>query len=138
MDESCLFCLENEEQSTKEVLPLFFFEEKGICSCRIHSHFECWMTYYLHKGHFECPICHFKLIQMPPSPPRYHAEQAQNITIISENRAYQINVSASEVPLQITIPSPELTRSFRITNVRVCIVLFLILGICMLAYFYRH
>jgi len=134
MDESCLFCLENMEQSNKEVLPLFFFQEVGACSCRINSHFDCWMSYYIFKGHFECPICHFKLIQMPPSPPR---SQAQNITIISENRAFQINVPASETPIRITLPPVEESRRNRITSVKLCMLLSLIIGICMTVYYYR-
>ena len=71
---------------------------------------------------------------MPPSPPR---SQAQNITIISENRAFQINVPASETPIRITLPPVEESRRIRITSVKLCMLLSLIIGICMTVYYYR-
>ena len=58
--ETCLFCLEATTQANNPLLNINFSKYAGICSCRIYSHFDCWMIYYLKKGHFDCPICHTK------------------------------------------------------------------------------
>ena len=58
--ETCLFCLEPTNQATNPLLYINFSKYADVCSCRIYSHFDCWMIYYLKKGHFECPICHIK------------------------------------------------------------------------------
>ena len=63
--EPCLLCLE-ESTTNNEVIRLDFAAETQIpCSCRIFIHIDCWMTYYLSKGGFECPICHSKIVETP-------------------------------------------------------------------------
>jgi hypothetical protein len=61
--ETCLFCLEATATQINPLLDINFSKYPDVCSCRIHSHFDCWMTYYLKKGYFECPICHTKIDQ---------------------------------------------------------------------------
>ena len=58
--ETCLFCLEPTTQANNPLLYINFSKYADVCSCRIYSHFDCWMIYYLKKGHFDCPICHTK------------------------------------------------------------------------------
>ena len=55
----CLFCL--EESSENNTLVQFEFASyyyQPTCECRITTHVGCWVTYYVHKGRTECPICH--------------------------------------------------------------------------------
>ena len=55
----CLFCL--EESSENNTLVQFEFStyyHPPTCACRLTTHVGCWMTYYMHKGRTECPICH--------------------------------------------------------------------------------
>lgn len=58
----CLFCLEQSQESNKVIhLDLSKYEEVP-CSCRLYTHVDCWMTYFLKKRGFECPICHSKIV----------------------------------------------------------------------------
>ena len=86
--ETCLFCLELTTLADNPVLCINFTKYPDVCSCRIYSHFDCWMIYYLKKGHFECPICHTKCDQRQPT-------RDQNIVLSTEN-----------VLVQITTPIP--------------------------------
>jgi hypothetical protein len=57
--EACMFCLDQGSQENTVIT----FEFKDYyrlttCSCRFHTHISCWMSYLLHKGRTECPICH--------------------------------------------------------------------------------
>lgn len=57
--EACMFCLDQGSQENT-VITFEFKDYYRIttCSCRFHTHISCWMSYLLHKGHPECPICH--------------------------------------------------------------------------------
>ena len=62
--QACIFCLED----LKDIIPLNFSKER-ICPCKIYAHVDCWMQYQLHKGYFECPICHFTIVSVIRSVP---------------------------------------------------------------------
>ena len=81
--ETCLFCLEATETRINPLLDIDFSRYPDVCSCRIHSHFDCWMTYYVKKGYFECPICHTKI--------------DQGTTVYTQNVLLQITAPASLV-----------------------------------------
>jgi hypothetical protein len=89
--QACIFCLEDLYDQ-----PLNFSKER-ICSCKIYSHIDCWMQYYLHKGYFECPICHFKIQEnivsnvpanVPSNSPSNSPSNVQNI-IVSINMPHE-------------------------------------------------
>jgi hypothetical protein len=88
--DACLFCLEPTTLADNPVLSINFTKYPDVCSCRIYSHMDCWMIYYLKKGHFECPICHTKCDQRPPA-------REQNIVVRTENMVVQIRAPFSEV-----------------------------------------
>jgi hypothetical protein len=88
--ETCLFCLEDTSLGTNPLLRIDFSKYPDVCLCRIYSHFDCWMIYYLKKGFFECPICHTKCDQRQPI-------RDQNIIFSTEN-----------VLVQITTPAPQI------------------------------
>jgi hypothetical protein len=62
--QACIFCLED----LTDITPLNFSKER-ICPCKIYAHVDCWMKYQLHKGYFECPICHFTIVSVITSVP---------------------------------------------------------------------
>jgi hypothetical protein len=99
--ETCLFCLEDTSLATNPLLGIDFSKYPDVCSCRIYSHFDCWMIYYLKKGHFECPICHTKCDQRQPI-------RDQNIIFSTEN-----------VLVQITNPAPRIQVRERPSEVAV-------------------
>lgn len=99
--ETCLFCLEDTSLATNPLLGIDFSKYPDVCSCRIYSHFDCWMIYYLKKGHFECPICHTKCDQIQPI-------RDQNIIFSTEN-----------VLVQITNPAPRIQVRERPSDVAV-------------------
>ena len=94
--ETCLFCLE-PTLADNPVISINFSKYPNVCSCRINSHIDCWMIYYLKKNHFECPICHTKLNEGPPL-----AEH--NITVRTANSVIQIR---APIPIIQTRPRPS-------------------------------
>jgi hypothetical protein len=84
--ETCLICLEATATQINPLLDIDFSKYPDICSCRIHSHFDCWMTYYLKKGFFECPICHTKI--------------DQGTTVHTQNVLVQIRVPTSQIQVR--------------------------------------
>ena len=99
--ETCLFCLEDTSLATNPLLGIDFSKYPDVCSCRIYSHFDCWMIYYLKKGHFECPICHTKCDQRQPI-------RDQNIIVSTEN-----------VLVQITTPAPRIQVREHVSEVAI-------------------
>ena len=99
--ETCLFCLEPTTQLNNPLLGINFSKYPDVCSCRIYSHFDCWMIYYLKKGYFECPICHTKCDQRESS-------SDQNIIVSTENVLVQITAPTPQI--QIRRPVPSLIR----------------------------
>ena len=75
MGDTCLFCLEETSQDNIVILVDFTTYAEVPCSCRLHSHVGCWMSYYMSKGGFECPICHSRII-ITPTVPRPRQMQA--------------------------------------------------------------
>jgi hypothetical protein len=81
--QACIFCLEELNDH-----PLNFSKER-VCPCKIYSHVDCWMQYYLHKGYFECPICHFKIQEnIISNIPSNNSSNVQNI-IVSVNMPHE-------------------------------------------------
>lgn len=70
MGDSCLFCLEETSQDNLVILVDFTTYADVPCSCRLYSHVGCWMSYYMSKGGFECPICHSKIVVAPSIEPQ--------------------------------------------------------------------
>ena len=67
--EQCLFCLEeNSEENTLIQLDFSTYFQPPTCSCKVMTHVDCWMTYYVHKARTECPICHRIYDTQPPPP----------------------------------------------------------------------
>ena len=67
--EPCMFCLEETS-----VITIDFKNYSDVaCECRVNTHVNCWVSFIIHKGHVECPICHkifedqFKIV-VPPTP----------------------------------------------------------------------
>ena len=114
--QSCIFCLEDLKDQT----PLNFSNER-VCSCKIYSHVDCWMQYHLHKGFFECPICHFKLDQ----------NHRRDFTIISVNRSVSFNVPTEQM-IQINLPQEPQSLNFNSRRVRL-FAIFIILGVTIFA-----
>jgi hypothetical protein len=83
MEESCLFCLEDGTKENKVICLNFSKEKENPCNCRIYSHVHCWMTYYIKKGNFECPICHSKFKSKEET-------REQVITINNTNNIYTV------------------------------------------------
>ena len=102
--ETCLFCLETSTLADNPVICINFSKYPDVCSCRIHSHIDCWMIYYLRKGQFECPICHTKF-------GHEHSASDHNITVHTENMVVQIRAPAPVPIAQIREnPSEEALR----------------------------
>ena len=100
--ETCLFCLEPAEEDNP-VLCINFSKYPDVCSCRITSHMDCWMIYYLKKSYFECPICHTKRDQSS------QPEIEQNITVRTENVIVQIRAPTPQIQVRER-PSEEALR----------------------------
>jgi len=66
MGDTCLFCLEETTQENVVILVDFTTYAEVPCNCRLYSHVGCWMSYYMSKGGFECPICHSRIVTSPP------------------------------------------------------------------------
>ena len=98
--QACIFCLED----LKDTTPLNFSKER-ICPCKIYAHVDCWMQYQLHKGYFECPICHF--------------------TIVSVIRSVPINVPTEHI-ISINLPQPQQGINCNNRGLLVIIILFII------------
>ena len=94
-----MFCL--DETTPEFTVITLDFNKYMVCECKIHTHVECWMTYILHKGHIECPICH-TIVQTvinvrPPSPREIqvrYSTQTPQVEIVHYNQLYQHPVSA--------------------------------------------
>jgi hypothetical protein len=128
---TCLFCLE-EFTSERPVLSLNSIKELDIpCKCRIDTHPDCWMVYYIRKGEFECPICHCKFTTV-----RREEQVTQNITIHTTNQIYSVMVPAgSEQDVQINLP-PAHERVLLLSARRgLAVVSFIILGIGLIILF---
>jgi len=115
--ETCLFCLEATIIENNPLLYINFSKYPDICSCRIHSHFDCWMIYYLKKGFFECPICHTKI--------------EQETTVRTQNVLIQISSPASLVQV------PELPTEEELCRKTLCLVCgcFCCLGVIFISLF---
>ena len=127
--ETCLFCLESTSLATNPLLSMNFSKYPDVCSCRIYSHFDCWMIYYLKKGYFECPICHTKCDQR-------ESTSDPNIIVSTENVLVQITAPTPRIQFRRPVPSPVRDHSYELSLRRVtlcflfgcvsCTVLFLI------------
>ena len=125
--DSCMFCL---DENTPELQVITIdFNKYMVCECKIHTHLECWMSYILHKGYIECPICH-KIVQTiinvrPPSPRELqmrYITQTPQVEIVHYNQLYQ-----HPVPAVVIEREPSCTQKIKESS---CI--FLILFILMI------
>ena len=97
--DSCMFCL--DETTPEFTVITLDFNKYMVCECKIHTHVECWMTYILHKGHIECPICH-TIVQTvvnvrPPSPREIqvrYSTQTPQVEVVQYNQLYRHPVPA--------------------------------------------
>jgi len=101
--ETCLFCLESTALANNPVLCIDFTKYPDVCSCRVYSHIDCWMIYYLKKGYFECPICHKKCDQ------RQEVTTEGNMSIRTENIVFQITAPVPQIHIRER-PSEEALR----------------------------
>ena len=100
--QACIFCLED----LKDKIPLNFSKER-ICPCKIYAHADCWMQYQLHKGYFECPICHFTIVSLTRSVPiNVPTEHIISINLLIQISHY-LNPcfnNSSRIPLKCSAP----------------------------------
>jgi hypothetical protein len=130
--EQCMFCLE-EQTSENPVLPIDFKLYDSACECRISSHFGCWMTYVVHKGRTECPICHM-VFQASSSPQTSHVQyypQTQHIHVIY-NPIETIPPELVYIPVQRHYPICE--NRTRIQK-NMCIFMFALVVVLLTLYF---
>lgn len=94
---SCMFCLD-EHTYENPVFCLNFAKEKQVpCNCRLYTHPDCWMIYYIKKCGFECPICHTKIIS------------ERTLSIHTNCNVYTVTVKVDvEQPIHITLPPPPI------------------------------
>ena len=117
---ACLFCLEENTQENRVICLNIDKRYDLPCACRIYTHVECWMAYFMKKGGFECPICHSKLSNRPE----------QRILINSMNGAYHITLPTDTTePVQINLPTirpSPMTRcgtTSRVVTLSLCVLL---------------
>jgi len=102
--EPCMFCLEvikNDEEVITLILNQY---ERGTCNCRIYTHVSCWMSYILHKGYAECPLCHTVIRVAQPTIPIIE-NPSQEIHVIHNNQVYQYRIPSTSTTHQLVIPS---------------------------------
>ena len=99
--EPCMFCLEVIKNDDEVITLILNQYESGTCDCRIHTHVSCWMSYILHKGYAECPLCH-TVVHAPYTPP---VIQSQEIHVIHNNQVYQYRIPSTFTAHQLVIPS---------------------------------
>jgi len=110
--EPCMFCLEVNKNDDEVIRLILNQYESGTCSCRIYTHVSCWMSYILHKGYAECPLCH-TVVQIASAPPLSALtytppiieNPSQEIHIFHNNQVYQYRIPTTSTTHQIVIPS---------------------------------
>jgi len=110
--EPCMFCLEvikNDEEVITLILNQY---ERGTCNCRIYTHVSCWMSYILHKGYAECPLCHTVIRVAQPTIPIIE-NPSQEIHVIHNNQVYQYRIPSTSTTHQLVIPSSTSNSSTR-------------------------
>ena len=101
--EPCMFCLEVIKNDDEVITLILNQYERGTCNCRIYTHVTCWMSYILHKGYAECPLCH-TVIQPRYTPPIIE-NPSQEINVIHNNLVYQYRIPSTSTTHQLVIPS---------------------------------
>lgn len=132
--EPCMFCLEvNKNENEKNVIILILNHyERNTCNCRIYTHVTCWMSYILHKGYTECPLCH-TVVEPAYTPPTI---QTQEVHVFHNNQMYQYRLPQSSITHQIVIPDTSPTvESSSINSKRFGCLLSLILVLMIVFYF---
>ena len=99
--EPCMFCLEVIKNDDEVITLILNQYENGTCNCRIYTHVSCWMSYILHKGYAECPLCH-TVVHASYTPP---VIQSQEIHVIHNNQVYQYRIPSTFTAHQLVIPS---------------------------------
>ena len=116
--EPCMFCLEVNKNDDEVITLILNQYENGTCNCRIYTHVSCWMSYILHKGYAECPICH-TVVHIASSPslsahtytPPIIQNESQEIHIVHNNQVYQYRIPSTPTTHQIIIPNNTTTNT---------------------------
>ena len=104
--EPCMFCLEVTKNDDEVITLILNRYENGTCNCRIYTHVSCWMSYILHKGYAECPLCHTVVnITQPIYTPPIIENPSQEIHVIHNNQVYQYRIPSTSTRHQLVIPS---------------------------------
>jgi hypothetical protein len=116
--EPCMFCLEVTKNDDEVITIILNQYERGTCNCRIYTHVTCWMSYILHKGYAECPICHTVVIiaSAPSLSVQIHRapiieNESQEINIVHNNQVYQYRIPSTPTTHQIIIPNNTTTNT---------------------------
>jgi hypothetical protein len=119
--EACLFCLEENTLQNRVICLNIDKRYELPCTCRIHTHVECWMAYFIKKGGFECPICHKKIVSRPE----------QQIAITSRNAVYHITLPTDatdtiqiNLPTVRAVPQTRCGAASRVVTFSLCLLLF--------------
>jgi hypothetical protein len=114
--EPCMFCLEVIKNDDEVIILILNQYESGTCNCRIYTHVTCWMSYILHKGYVECPICHTVVhiasapLSVHPYTPPIIQNESQEIHIIHNNQVYQYRIPTTSTVHQLVIPTTDNTQ----------------------------
>lgn len=126
--EPCMFCLEVNKNDDEVITLILNQYESDTCNCRIHTHVTCWMSYILHKGYAECPICHIVVhIASAPYIPPIIENSSQEIHVIHNNQVYQYRIPSTSTVHQLVIPTSDntLLQTSCINLKKVCCLLIL-------------
>ncbi len=114
--EPCVFCLEVNKNDDEVIRLILNQYESSSCDCRIYTHVTCWMSYILHKGYAECPICHtvVQIASAPPLSARTYTppiieNPSQEIHIFHNNQVYQYRIPTTSTVHQLVIPTTDNT-----------------------------
>ncbi len=146
--EPCMFCLEITKNNDEVITIILNQYERGTCNCRINTHVTCWMSYILHKGYAECPICHtvVHIASAPSIEPSVQIHRApiienesQEIHIVHNNQVYQYRIPSTSTTHQIIIPNNTTTntvQSVTCKNSKMCGCLLSLTLILMITFYF--
>jgi len=100
----CLFCLEGETPEAGSLITFDFNNYEFACQCKIHTHSNCWITFTIHKGRSECPICH-KVFRttVNQSHQIIHIQQTPTIVVITHDITQDRRCTTSKINCCVVI-----------------------------------
>ena len=144
--EPCMFCLEVNKNDDEVIRLILNQYERDTCNCRIYTHVSCWMSYILHKGYAECPICHtvVHIASAPSLSTHIHRapiieNESQEIHIVHNNQVYQYRIPSTATTHQIIIPNNTTTNiveSVTCKNSKMCGCLLSLTLILMITFYF--